>query len=132
MIATIPVSEVKRRGLSVASVSDLRAIYLSKLKFDAELPLIDGQFGVSANLSYGVRRGVGGFIVVSTYALSARSEVGETAWNVALELMATWDIADEADRFDLIDYHSFAVTVGVMTLHPFARETVHNVTARTG
>lgn len=133
MTTRVSVGEIKRRGLSVATVATLRSINLSRLNCESAFPLRSGALSVNSQLSFGVKKEIGFFVVASKYVLVAQNEASESAWKLELELLGAWDLTEEVSTdFSLMDYNCFALASGVMTLHPFARETIHNITSRSG
>lgn len=131
MTTQISIAEVQRRALAVGLASTLQAISLAKVNVEATLPPLSGMFAVSAELDFEVTAGEQHVTVASDYVLSAHSELGQTAWTANVRLLGVWDLAP-GSSFEPIDYSCFALSIGVMTIHPFARETIHNLTTRTG
>jgi preprotein translocase subunit SecB len=68
----------------------------------------------------------------SLYDVSAVTRDNESAWEVKLEMVGLWDVADGTGQFDDEHLSCFALAIGSMTLHPYARENVQAAVSRMG
>ncbi|AXH48371.1 hypothetical protein SEA_FLORAL_39 [Gordonia phage Floral] len=55
----------------------------------------------------------------------------DQAWRITLEFCADWEVSADAELASE-DLRCFAVSQGVMTCHPYARETIQSASVRMG
>ncbi|MFW0790056.1 hypothetical protein [Gordonia sp. CPCC 205333] len=58
-------------------------------------------------------------------------EKADRIWEISLVICADWAVPEDADIPD-VDARGFALGQGVMTSHPYARETVQSLSTRMG
>lgn len=120
-------------------IEDIR---LKSLGCDSSDVLMAGPYEVSTGISFrGVlreRRAVEcwiRYIVDATGAQAEPESEAPQAWSVQLELIASFERNDAEKplpEFSADELEAFAFALGVMHVHPYARETVQSATSRLG
>lgn len=131
----IPIREVRERAERViGAVGGLRDVRVVKLESDSHHPLLEGPFEVTPTLHISGRRG-------DMHTVEAEAEYGvqavasadaeSVAWRVRFRIVATW-LHNGDPLLDDMDIQSFAIAIGSMVIHPYARETLQSVVGRMG
>lgn len=129
------VAELRERANTVLQKTDLSEIRLSGVNARSSNPVLSGVFNVEVEMQLKAadRPADGELDVFARYVATAAVEDDPEveAWRVAVDQVATYK-KGSGDPIDEKDALSFAIIVGIMNLHPFARETVQNVVVRMG
>lgn len=109
----------------------LRDVRVSRMFCEGATPPIDGPFEVESNLTVSAKQHNHFLYCYAAYDVKASS--GEDrAWTVKLEMVGSWAIENDAPEFDDEHLNCFAIAIGSMTLHPYARENVQTAVSRLG
>ncbi|MBM9466421.1 hypothetical protein [Nakamurella leprariae] len=140
----LTVAELRSRASAVLDqLQDMTDVRLVSMSCEAEQPIDFGPFEVSTALSVRspAEDSAREVYVFSKYVVQARSvqdddsieEARPVAWRVELEMVGTWGRrGGNSALLDSADLTCFAVLVGAMALHPYARETVQSTVGRLG
>ena len=128
-------SNLARAVLSQVTDLDIR---VASLALTAAPQTHEGlQLGTDTSLSLGVNFVQGGIVCVSRYEVSAeptnedeRTE-GENRWSVAVEVHGYWTLGS-LDELREENAQAFALAVGSMALHPYARSQVQSMVTAAG
>lgn len=114
--------------LSHATLLDVR---VSRLHCEGTTPVKGGPFEVESNLTVSATQDENTVHSYAFYDVRALSE--ETAaWSVKLEMVGTWSTDEGTPKFDEEHLTCFSIAIGMMTLHPYARETIQSAVSRMG
>lgn len=139
--AGVSVGKLRERAGRVLQYVAVRDVHLHSLKSRGASPQVDGPFNVSADIRVrGIQLGEFGQVQswawyeVSATAQSEEEESGREAWTVTMELVAEYwaHDAEEFPQFTQDELTAFSLVIGLMTIHPYARETVQSLTGRMG
>lgn len=131
-MATLTIRRVRECAAAVLTHARLQDIHVVHMETQGTHPIIDGPFSVDTTISVMGGQREGAIDARSRYKVEAKHEDGAAAWSVQLDLVGVWAIPEAAPDFDGEALSSFALAIGTMTLHPFARETVQTEVSRLG
>lgn len=142
MTRQITVADLRARAQGVLGHVHIEDIRLKSLSCDSSDVLVPGPYEVSTGISFTSgakdRRTVECWIRYSVEATAGEAEPDpgpSRAWSVHLELVASFernDVETLLPEFSADDLQAFTLAVGVMHVHPYARETVQSATSRLG
>ncbi|WP_426247120.1 hypothetical protein [Nocardioides sp. LHG3406-4] len=128
-----------QRVLDHVHIEDIR---LKSLSCDSSDVLLAGPFEVSTGISFrGVPRNRQAvecwirYIVDATAGQADSDYESSKAWGLQLELIANFERNNSEELlpdFSADELEAFAFALGVMHVHPYARETVQSATSRLG
>jgi len=132
----LKVSQIKAGARSVLDqVTTIKEIRIASLECHGEPVPHSGMLTVNTDVGVGVSQNEdkSSIEVRVEYAVVSTTpeEPVVEAWRVILTVVGVWD-QDAEKQFSHPDLWSFAVLVGVMTLHPYAREIVQSAVSRMG
>ncbi len=114
-------------------VVELERVLINNLSAQAAFPPLDGPFELVNNVQIGAVQDETHVVTTARYDVGAIVEASTAAaWHMGCDVIAVWRMRDGADRFSPAALHSFALGMGLTTVHPFARQTVHETTGKLG
>ena len=129
------VGQLREWAQAVLDEVDLTNVRLRSLECRAAPRPVAGPFAVDMDLRFSGQR-VDDLLVesVSTYEVVCRArESDREAWSVVCELVGDYRaVDDELSEFTDDQLDAFAMVIGVVQLHPYARETVQSASGRLG
>jgi hypothetical protein len=139
------VGEMRELASKVLQHVTLRDISLASLAVRGAIPLLSGPFDVEQEVSVKGEQLAGRNAVQAwaKYEVTAtrhredqpvkQSGSADPAWAVTCEIVADYPgDADSLPEFKAEELNAFALLVGLMAIHPYARETVQSMTGRLG
>lgn len=126
------IGRIRQCAGGVLKYAELRDVRVSKLLCEGVTPLVAGPFEVDSNLSVKAKQAPGLVDSYALYDIRATSNTGEQAWMVRLEMVGSWETSEDAPEWDEEHLTCFAIAIGALTLHPYARENVQSAVSRLG
>ena len=137
--SSLTVGELREAAARVLNAVDLRDVALHSVSASRSAPGAVGPFTVTQDIRVRGDKSEDSTAVNSwaKYQVEARPsdmEVGGVpTWSVTVELVATYAInSEQPEDFGADDLTAFSTVIGLMTIHPYARETIQTVTSRMG
>lgn len=129
----IPADEAKALANEVfRHVGSIEGVYINNLQSSAHHPPLNGPFDLENGISLAATQEGGRVVSRARYEISASTEDGVAAWNVNVDVVAAWVLAEDAPELSHEALQCFALGMGVTTCHPYAREVVQGVTGKLG
>jgi len=132
LVESLTVGRIRECTSQVLRYVNLLDVHIFKLLSEGTVPLADGPFDVQSNLAVRGQQRDGFLDAYSLYQVEAKAPDESEAWSVRLEMVGTWAVEEGAPEFDEEHLNCFAVAIGSMTLHPYARENVQSAVSRLG
>lgn len=128
------VGELRRRASEALDICTLQDIRLLGASCTSSNPITVGPLVVNTQVQVkGEDRPEGEVHSFARYRLSATLDAEEPApaWTVEIELVAVYAKGSEA-KLSHDQVSAFALAIGVMNIHPYARETAQSLVSRMG
>jgi len=131
----ITVAELRERAGRILAGADLLDVRLSSAMAQSANPLLEGPFQVDSQVQTRseVPDDEGLIYTFLRYNVRAVTESNEDAeaWQVDARFVATYKRTTTED-LDPDDLTCFALAIGLMTVHPYAREAIQSLVSRMG
>lgn len=132
----IAIGELKSRANHVLdSVQEFDTVRVASLECWSHHPVLDGPFNVLPELGVRSSQSTSNdrIDVWARYQLQANTGSDDVvqAWGVTVEIVGSW-VQNQTQKFDSLDLECFAMAIGAMALHPYAREAVQSTVGRLG
>ncbi|MFK4083581.1 hypothetical protein ACI2LF_05695 [Kribbella sp. NPDC020789] len=135
-----PLGELRRDSVELAKRLRLRDVRLLDLRCTATNPLLDGPFRIGSKLDVRTDVEAERLGVEVRYRIGAVSESEEDqpeVWSVSLRVLAEYvdqgeDEEKRLDEFSAEECRAFGLMIGLVTVHPYARELVQSMSGRMG
>lgn len=131
----LTVGELREQAGEALAVCELQDVRLLSASAHSSNPVRPGPFVVNAEIQVkgGENREEGTIQSFSRYRLTGVLEADETAeaWAATVEHVATYRKSSDLELTQ-DQLNSFALVVGVMNIHPYARESVQSLVSRMG
>lgn len=132
MTTTVTVGRLRECVSAVLPHVQIDDVHVVRLECWGGHPVVDGPFDVDTSVLVKAEQRGGNVDAYSLYTVSAAGPDGADAWNLRLEMVGVWRADDATPAFDDEHLNCFALAIGSMTLHPYAREVVQNAVSRLG
>lgn len=121
----------------IRMLDGLDGVYINEVSSSARLPVISEPLALENSIHASGMRDGDKAITISRYRVSAETQPddgapGVTAWTIGFDVVAAWHL--KPDNFAISDeaLHSFALGMGALTSHPYARSFTQSLTAQMG
>jgi preprotein translocase subunit SecB len=129
----LKVSEVRERSNMVAAQLEGISVRLTQLSANAPDVVLREEMVVETKLSVRGNYDEEGVYSSSHYDVIAKTVPDEsTVWQIQAEFVSTWKKRPNAVKLDFVDAHCFALSIGALVLHPYARECIQSTITRMG
>ncbi|WP_323095686.1 hypothetical protein [Intrasporangium sp. YIM S08009] len=144
MTTSVSVGELRERAARVLQAVTLRDVSLHSISAKGANPHLAGPFTVKQGINVKGEAsengdGVQAWAMYQVEAFPTSDEghpdssSAEAAWSLNIEMIADYPFeSGSGERFDREHLMAFSIIVGLMAIHPYARETVQNITGRLG
>ncbi|KJF21978.1 SecB-like chaperone [Rhodococcus sp. AD45] len=119
----------------MSQIAGIHGVFTNDIRAEAHHPPLDGPFILENNVNVMGQLSGDEMLVTARYVVTATTDdedYPETAWTVDFKTIGVWELNSDAEGISHEALQSFALGYGVTTLHPYARETVQNLTGRLG
>ena len=131
----ITVAELRERASRVLVATELLDVRLLSAASQSVNPTLAGPFVVDSEVQTKSEApdGTGFVYTLLRYKVRAVKESSDDAeaWSVDARFVATYRMSTEED-FDDDDLTAFGLAIGLMTVHPYAREAIQSFVSRMG
>lgn len=130
----VPHSQARALATEIADRTRQFNVRLASAEMASSPPTRQDRLRVEVELSLGAAVGDGQVVCTSQYDLRASPDNagkdGPEAWSISIEVQGRW----QCDTVGLTHAHAqaFALTLGSLTLHPYARSQVQSLVAASG
>jgi hypothetical protein len=133
------IADIRASAAKVLDHVKLTDVRLATLTADAAGPVAPGPFDVSTDISWKAVLGENTIEVWAQYGVAAvraadiRADgtAPNSVWSIEMEQVGSWTITTPVQFAD-DELDCFAMAVGVMVVHPYARTTVQNIVGQLG
>lgn len=124
----------KYASLVHTQIVGAHAFFTTDINASSLLPPIGGTFLLENDVRVMGQQSGDQVIVTARYNVRAMTEGDDptTVWSVQFKLIGVWDLQSDGPEFSHEELQCYALGYGVSDLHPYARETVHNLAGRLG
>lgn len=137
-MTTLPRAEARDLANEVIRMLDgLDGVYINGVSSSARLPVISEPLALENSIhTSGIRDG-DQVITISRYNISAETQPDDgtpsaTAWTINFDVVAAWHLKADASAISDDALHSFALGMGALTAHPYARSFTQTLTTQMG
>src|SRR5680860_521004 len=131
-MTTLTVARLRECASAVLQHVHVEDVHVVQCQVKGAHPIVDGPFDVDSSLVVKAVQRDGAIDAYSLYEVIARRTDSVEAWRVRLEVVGVWGAPAGTPEFDSGHLNCFALSIGMMTLHPYAREAVQTAVSRLG